>query len=244
MRYGFIILSLLWMMGCLPADNRSPNGSGKPDNVVIQYWPNGNIRTEIPMTNKMKNGVAKNYYEEGTIRQEIEYKNGIKQGESIFYYENGKPYRVTNYIGNKIEGTRKLYRENGNLMAKIPYSKGIPCAGLKEYLVDGSPRQDYPKLVFMEVDEIFTKSLLTLKVSTSKKVRKIDFYYGKLKDGCFDKANSIKVKPREKGELSLFYPLPKGSFVMKEIDIVARVTTSMGNPLYLEGHYNLAAENR
>ena len=244
MRTAWYTALLIFTLGCSAA--QSEVGDSKtPDNTATRHWPNGNLRTEIPMIGDKKNGIAKSYYQDGTIRQEINYVDDIKQGKSKFYYESGNLYRESDYVDNQVHGTRKLFWENGNVKAEIPFNMGVPCAGLKEYLNDGTAKTDYPRLVIREVDEILTKGMVTLVVSVSEEVKRVEFYHGRLGEGgCFDASKAIEIKPQQEGELRLYYPVPKGTFIMKEVELFVKITTAMGSPYFIEKVHPLAYENR
>ena len=242
-RLSIVLMLFLVMTACetLDSDGESSDKSG---NVIRQEWPNGNLRREVPTRNKKKHGTAKEYYESGKIKQEINYMDGLKEGKAVYYFENGKPYRTSHYDSNRLHGVRTLYRDNGNILAEIQYNKGNPCKGLKEYLVDGSLKKKYPRLVFKEINEVLTNELMVLSISVQGEFKKVEFYKGELsKDGCVV-PGTPKVIPQKEDELKIYYPLPKGTFIMEEVSIYVKVITNLGNPLILEGKYNLAAENR
>lgn len=56
---------------------------------------------------------VKNYYPNGNIESQIVYENNIRQGEAIFYWENGNPKEKRNYINDKVTGTVTTFYEDG-----------------------------------------------------------------------------------------------------------------------------------
>lgn len=215
------------------------------DGIVKQYRAGNILKTEIMYKNGKRHGVAKNYYGDGkTLHQKIEYKEDKKHGEAITYYENGNIYQSTPYIEDKIEGVRKKYRQNGKLMSEAPYKNDHPCLGLKEYLLDGSLKKKFPKIVFKPKDNILKNGRYDLEVMMSDKSRDVDFYVNTplSKDGCLieEFGSRSNYKP---GVLRLSYTLPPNAFIMEELSILAVVKTNLGNQYVTTAKYNLAIEN-
>lgn len=225
----------------------SEKGSNNKKNGIVKQYRAGNIlKNEISVKDGKRHGVSKNYYKDGkSVHQLIEYKMGKKHGEAITYYENGSIYQTTPYVEGNIHGVRKKYRQNGELLAEIPYNNGLPCKGLKEYLLDGTVKKQYPKIVFSTKDNLLKDGTFELFAQMSDKSKKVDYYVnGRLtKEGCIAKkvGSLTNYKP---GIARLKYNLPPNAYMMEEITIMAVVTTKLGNPYITIGKYNLAIENR
>lgn len=71
-------------------DNRK-NGIWK------NYYPNGNIKSELEYLNNRPNGIFKTYYENGQIEEEGNWKGTYYIGLSKLYWENGCLKRLHNY---------------------------------------------------------------------------------------------------------------------------------------------------
>ena len=214
-------------------------------NGVVKQYRSGNIlKSEITYKDGKRDGLAKTYYKDGGIRQQIDYKAGKKHGEAITYYENGKIYQITPYSNGEIEGVRKKYRQNGKLMAEIPYSNGTPCKGLKEYLLDGSPKKKYPRIVFRPIDNILRNGIYEVEVMMSDGSKNVDYYINTelSTQGCLLQQFGSRSNARP-GVLKLSYKLPPGTFIMEEINVIALVKTKLGNPFIATANYNLAIEN-
>ncbi len=246
LRLYFLMLCLsVAVIGCENSTEKSSSKKGIKDGVVKQYRAGNILKNEITYKDGKRHGLAKTYYKDGKLRQQIDYVNGQKHGDAITYYEHGKVFQSTPYVSNKIQGIRKKYRKNGQLMAEVPYHNGLPCSGLKEYLLDGSQKRKYPRIVFDEKNTILVNGKFHLEVKMSDGSKRVDFYVNTplSKDGCLlsDHGARSNYKP---GVLKLSYNLPAGGFVMEEVRILAVVKTKLGNPYITEAKHNLAIENR
>ena len=61
------------------------------------------------------------YWDNGNLKSEIHYKNGKINGLAIWYYENGKKYYEANYIDEKLEGPLTTWHSNGYLKSREVY---------------------------------------------------------------------------------------------------------------------------
>jgi len=75
-------------------------GKGK----YIEYYPNGNIESEIEYYNGKMDGKDIEYNEDGSIEEESVYKNGKRNGKFELFYDNGNLKSSVNLINNKREG--------------------------------------------------------------------------------------------------------------------------------------------
>ncbi len=67
---------------------------------------------------------VKNYYPSGNIKSQIVYDNNLRQGEATFYWENGNPKEKRNYINDKVSGTIITYYENGKVKEMYSIDNG------------------------------------------------------------------------------------------------------------------------
>jgi antitoxin component YwqK of YwqJK toxin-antitoxin module len=209
-----------------------------------EYRKDGTLENLIIYENNRKHGPARNYYADGkTVKTEIQYVNGFKNGQAKWYYPDGKIYRITPYENGKIHGIRTTFYENGNKQAEIPYKSGQPGIGLKEYNSDGTPRNSNVKIIFSEQDRISMDNSFRLSISLSSGNRSAEFYRGKLTEGKYWNVE-LSAIPTENGVGVMEFYIPKGTFKMETINIVAREKTSLNNYRILQGEYHLALENK
>ena len=80
-----------------------------------KYYSNGKLKSEVPIKNKMKNGLANFYFENGSIEQSVNYENDVQNGKATFYYSNGN-LKAEGYFKNGLQfGEFKFYNQNGKL---------------------------------------------------------------------------------------------------------------------------------
>ncbi len=216
--------------------------TGKTDiQVQKRYYDDGTIKSELPVKNKKRHGVAKKYYLTGKLNTSITYFNNVKHGESIWYYKSGKPYRVTSYYNGKRHGLQKKYYENGKLMSEVTYLKNFPQPGLKEYSKDGKLKTKYPKIRFNEIDKTAFENKHILQFSMSDKTKKVKFFSRIISE---EKDTTYVELPSKSGLGKLESYVPPGNFIMKKLTIYAEVTTKLRNPYITKATYNLSVENR
>ena len=248
--FFFLSFIALAMSGCsLFTQDQAAENPGKPsikynengDTVLINYNDKGLLLSEVTVKNNKMNGLAYNYYENGKIQNEISYVDGIKNGRATWNYENGKLYRETSYKDGEIDGIQKKYYEDGKLMAEVPYKNGVLQPGTREYSTSGTLKKNLPEIKIEAIDKIAFESQYILRVSLSKKQSNVKLY--RITESM--RGNSVRVPLILKdGYAEIKWILPKGTFIMEKVIIVAEYTTNLSNPVIIEKSYNVAVENR
>ena len=83
-----------------------------------EYYPNGNLKTEITYSNDtLKNGSAISYYPNGLVWQKLNYRNGALDSIYIEYFENTKVKEQGMYSNGTPMGSFFYYYKNGALKA-------------------------------------------------------------------------------------------------------------------------------
>ncbi len=261
---GIGLIMLLFLFSCSDAGNKEKQGDGTT--IISQYYETGVIRHEISVkgnvkegitknynrqgkliaeinyVNNMKDGITKNYYPGDGLHSTITYKQDKKEGKEVWYYENGKPYRITFFKDDKIDGIQKYFYENGTLMAELPYKKGFPGTGLKEYTAEGKLIMKYPTIVFHEINQIALTGKFILNISLSNGSKKVKFYNDNLVEGRYMRKYMIELQVRD-GVSSLTYNIPRGYVKMEKLNFVAKYTTKLGLPYITQKTYNLALKH-
>ena len=248
-KYSFLLVVILGVQGCVfEINSETKSDKKKPsqaDGVKMDYYPGGQLRAEVVYKDGKKNGTAKQYYQDGKLYLEIDYANNIKHGWVRRYYEDGKIYMETPYDSGMISGVQKKYRVGGKLSAEIPYYKDFPCIGLKEYLLDGSLKGKWPTIVIKPINNLWKDNQYMLRLSMSDATRAVEYYLGELSEGkslAWDAERVLTVD--SKGVGTLTFTLPQGAFMMKDVNIIAKVKTLQGNYYITQRRYNLAIENK
>ena len=139
------------------------------------------------------------------------------------------------YENGLVNGTKKKYFEDGILSAEIPYEKGQPLIGTKEYTKDGELLQDTTTLLFYPENDVKEEGKFRLRLYLSDKSRDVFFYYYQEVDGELSKIG-IPSAYNGIGDY-LITGLPKTE-VPKQIRFYAEKKSSRGNPFVLSGIYD------
>ena len=230
-------ISLLFFAGCHPKESvETAEGN---ISFIRKYYPNGQLKTEVPVEFNRRNGLARTFYEDGSVKQSIEYLNGLKHGEARTYYENGNLFMVSRYKHNQLHGIRERYHPNGQLMSEAPFYEDKPAVGLREYLLDGSPRKYYPIIVVEQVGHL-RYDVLRLKVSLSDGSRRVKYYVGSLHpDGYIERAAALETY--DDGETYVRVELSKDEMTTEKINLIAEVKTLQGNTYIVTHEHHVAA---
>lgn len=210
----------------------------KKSGLRKQRYPNGNLRSSVNYKDDIREGDAKSYYDNGQVKLTMTYKDGKKEGKSIFYRKNGKLYRESNYKIGQLDGIRTVF-SNDKIKAKIPYKKGKPGIGLKEYLVNGKLKTSYPKIIVKPIDNRQSSGKYILDIYFSKTHPKDEFYMGELLDGKFVHDGLMRLSGT-KGHGIFKIPIMPGVFIMKKMKIIGVHNTLQGNPYVTTRTYNLS----
>jgi hypothetical protein len=233
-----------------PADTKEKKTNGKETivdgNKTIKkfYNADGSLRKEIHYEHGVQKGVSKEYYNDGKVYQEVNYENNLREGVARRYFETGVLSQETPYVKDKIHGIQKKYRRSGELMAEIPYQDDHLCMGLKEYSTDGKPKVQYPRIVITPIDNTLRNDTYILRLSLSDNSKGgVEYFLGDLAKAKYieDYTEKIIVK---NGVGEIKYPVPPGTFLMQQINVIAKIKTSQGNYYITQRAYNLSIENR
>lgn len=139
--------------------------------VWIEYFPNGNKKSELTFVNNRPNGHAVMYnengtkseegtwvgtrwvgdyhlyYEDGTERQDFNYNQlGQREGKQVYKHPNGQVAIEVEMKAGKEEGWKKEYDENGNLIRETFFNGGvIDPAKTKTYDAPKTPPAKAPE---------------------------------------------------------------------------------------------------
>lgn len=109
--------------------NNRPNGPAK------MYFENGNLSEEGTWVGTRWTGPYKLYYEDGHVRQQFVYNNlGQRDGAQMYYHPNGQIAIEVTMKAGKEEGVKKEYNTNGELTSETYFNGGnIDPAKTKTY---------------------------------------------------------------------------------------------------------------
>ncbi len=221
-----------------------PKPKIKREGLIEKRRSDGSLKTSINYRSGKKQGLAISYYSNGKVRQKINYNEGIKHGNAETYYENGHIYQITSYKNGYKHGVRKRFRQNGKLYSEMPYYLDHPTVGLKEYTTSGEQKKKYPEITVEAIDQILTNDSYILRISMSDNSKKVEYYIGELTEDKYIGNDAIRMVSQRPGVLELRYNMPKGTFIMEEPNIIAKVTTKLKNIYITQKTHSVSIENR
>lgn len=206
--------------------------------VVTIHRTDGMVYSEVSYKGEKPHGPSKIYHPDGKLFLEMMYHEGIKHGPSKQYYQNGRLYLEATYVNGVMEGDARKYHKDGKLKAEMVFKNDFPCAGLKEYILNGDPRPHYPEIIITPENNLLTDHEYRLHVSLSERVQSAEFFTGTLKGNCLHEAlQDVTATGKDSGVVTV-YVVP-GESVRGLINIVARIETIAGNVLVTEQTHRL-----
>ncbi|HKI79422.1 MAG TPA: TonB family protein [Ignavibacteriaceae bacterium] len=127
--------------------------------IKKEFYPNGNLESEISYEDSIRDGEAKFYFENGNSQKELTYVNGRVEGTVKLYYENGKVKEIYTITGGKREGVTLLYDSTGNFLSNLVFTDGK---------LNISDDETTPVEKESKTDSIYAARIEELKHSTTK----------------------------------------------------------------------------
>lgn len=102
--------------------------------VWREFWPNGDLRSEVSYKNNKKQGLEIMWFDEpDCVEQEAYYKDGLIDGPVTHYSRKCKKDFYESYKNGVKEGIEMSYYPNGNIKAEGIYKKGYLNGYYKVY---------------------------------------------------------------------------------------------------------------
>jgi|TARA_B110000238_G_scaffold138194_1_gene148897 antitoxin component YwqK of YwqJK toxin-antitoxin module len=98
--------------------------------VILNYYDNGNILSQVHYADDLRDGSCRNYYINATLMDEGFYINGKMSGLWISYYNNGnikekgKYSHKNNNVSSFKTGTWTTYYQSGEISSKSKIVNG------------------------------------------------------------------------------------------------------------------------
>ncbi|MEI7729242.1 MAG: hypothetical protein WCO56_06705 [Verrucomicrobiota bacterium] len=108
--------------------------------VLRLFHSNGSLRIEIQRRNGRAHGMNREYYPNGQLASEIPYEDGFQNGTAKFWAMDGR--FLGEYTLNCGSGLAKKWYDNGVLCAEVTLAKGLPHGRQKTWYEDGKPAPD------------------------------------------------------------------------------------------------------
>ena len=154
-------------------------GEGSSAKIVkrIDYYSNGQIKTEAKITNKKLNGKYLAYHPNGVVYQKGQYKTDKEKGEWTYFNTSGQIDSIHTFKEGLLDGKTE-YNVYGKLIIKQEYKSGKKNGNFIEYYTDGNKKVTGSYLMNLPNDEWIWYDLKEFKT------RQINFKNG-LKHGDF-----------------------------------------------------------
>ena len=94
------------------------------DRLHIEWYENGQLKSERNYKEGKENGFQKQWYESGQLQSEASFKDGSLDGLKKYWYKSGQLLYEENYKEGKQEGLSKNWYENGQLRSEGNYKYG------------------------------------------------------------------------------------------------------------------------
>lgn len=105
--------------------------------VTREYYPDGTLRSEIPVKGNQYHGTAVFYYSDGAIQMESDYVRGKLNGQTIRYYSNGQKKEWLFYTGDKPDSLYISWDPMGNMLLECHYRDSLLHGSYTEYYQNG-----------------------------------------------------------------------------------------------------------
>ncbi|MCQ2106129.1 MAG: hypothetical protein MJZ26_10090 [Fibrobacter sp.] len=109
------------------------------EDIRVEKYPSGQIRSEATYVKDKKQGSEKEYYENGNMKRESTYENDRRQGISKEYYDDGSIKAEYTYEDGYIEGPVTFYHKNGKVSSKLQYKQNKQIAFGEYFNENGEP---------------------------------------------------------------------------------------------------------
>lgn len=93
--------------------------------LTKEFYPSGQIKSEINFVYGKANGQLKTYFEDGKIAEISNWTNGSRDGQAKYFYDHGIIYQEETYKNGKLEGEQRTYFDNGQLRTTIIYQDDL-----------------------------------------------------------------------------------------------------------------------
>lgn len=185
------------------AEYKAPYKNGKINGIVMQYYPDGKIQSEIPFIDGNRDGIEKKYYYNGQLEYKKEFKTNNLIGEYFEYHPNGQIAFNGFCVNGFFEGPFKQFYSNGKLEKELNYEKNKLNGILKKFDSDGKIHYEY---IYKDGEIIaykfYNKNSQIIK--EAKKQKGEFFYEGHAANGNITSEGSYNIVGGKKGNWKFY----------------------------------------
>lgn len=241
--------------------------NGKKNGSFKEYYRNGNLKAVQRYVNDTLNDTSFFYHEngnrssiqiyrmqtktkrwqkynkQGKLYWEAGFKNNQYEGEWLRYsYRNIKLLERFNYKEGNKDGKQECFYDTGKPKSVFYYDNGTALAGAEEWQENGKKVNNDFKITVSERDEVLLKNKLTFIIRLEHS-RSDDVLFETLPYDL-DKEKKIMIPIKKTGDhFTIEFDVPKGGFVMKEVQLLAKRKTALGNTISKTTSFMAAANN-
>jgi hypothetical protein len=94
------------------------------DGIYYEYDENSNMTSERTLKDGIENGPVIEFYPDGIIKSRIDFKDGKTNGKAFYYTPDSKLILEQTYSNGLLDGFSVEYDSDGNIKSKVLYSNG------------------------------------------------------------------------------------------------------------------------
>lgn len=94
------------------------------DKVEESRWPNGKLRSQMPIVKGMKHGISKYWHESGELQGEIPWVRGERHGIFTLFWPDGSKQADLSFNQGRPHGLATWYDEQGRVKQKNLFYEG------------------------------------------------------------------------------------------------------------------------
>lgn len=207
------------------------------------YHENGKLASIQLYKNRQRFGCWQKYNKEGKLFWEACFKNNEFHGTNRQYsYRSLKLIEVQNYQDGQKHGKQETFYNNGKPRSVSFFDKGEALPGTVEWQDNGKKIVNDFQIHVVEVNDILMKNQLSFFIHLDKP-RNDDRLYQELIFMGEKETKAYSPIEHEDGHFVIRYTIPKGDFIMKEVKLLAKRKTSMGNTIIKTKSFVASANN-
>lgn len=118
--------------------------SGIPySGYVVEYYKNGQLKSQQPYYQGLKEGTLKTWYADGSPRSIRPYARGDKVGRHQGWWENKQPQYVLHFDAGAYHGKNREWYENGQLATTRHFQHGREEGAQQSWTANGTLFSNY-----------------------------------------------------------------------------------------------------
>ena len=122
--------------------------------TIKEYYPTGELKTEMEVKNKVRHGLYKEFYENGRPKLVKHYVDGVLDGKEESYDSDGAIAQIFNYSRGKKIGKAEIFYASGKIMEYQYYNNQGHLVDFERFNEDGTRNKQMYAIGFLERDTV------------------------------------------------------------------------------------------